>query len=136
MKSNTSAVCIGLIASVLAVAAAPASADSPKADGGKFTLAINGKTIGTDTFRLLPDGCDSDVQVTAAPGQEVRFHQTLKYKKGQWTQVSTDAGPQGTMTLTLAGDKSSLKTGDRAAVAQKLPAIVYPFGNSSPHLLA
>ena len=128
----------GLWCATLALGSAclPAMADAPKPDSGKFNLLIQGRRIGADSFRLLPDGCDSDVAFSASPGQDFRFHQTLKFKKGLWTQLSTDAGPQGAMMVLLAGDKSSLKVGDKPAVTQKLPAATYPYGDHSPHLLA
>ena len=114
----------------------PASADAPKPDSGKFTLLLQNKTIGTDTFRLLGDGCDSDVVAGAGAGPNVQFHQTLTYKKGRWTQLSTDAGALGKISVTLGADKSSIKVDDKPATTQKLPATVYPYGDRSPHLLA
>jgi len=113
-----------------------ASADLPKPDGGKFHLMIQNKSIGTDTFRLLPDGCDSDVSIMAGNGGAVTFHQSLKYVKGQLSKLTTNAGELGTMEVTFAGDKSSLKVGDKPVTTQKLPGNPYPYGDKSPHLLA
>jgi hypothetical protein len=135
MRYRATAFGICVFVTALVGACAPASAEPPKPDSGKFTLLLQGKTVGDDTFRLLPDGCDSDVHLSVG-GQDLQFHQTLKFKKGQWSQVVTDAGPQGTMALTLAGDKSILKLGDKQAAVHKLGASVLPYGDRSPHLLA
>ena len=123
-------------ASAAIAAVLHAGADPPKPDSGRFTLLLQNKPVGSDQFRLLSDGCDSDVAAALGNGKTFEFHQTLTYKKGRWTQLATNAGALGTMSLTIAGDKSILKTGDKPAAAQKLPATVFPYGDRSPHLLA
>src|SRR5947209_5715381 len=136
MRWNCATIGFGCVLLASAAVCLPALADAPKPDGGKFSLLVQGKRVGEDSFRLLPDGCDSDVTLGLGPGRELHFHQTLKFKKGQWTQLTTDAGPQGTLTVTLAGDKSSVKVGDKAAITQKLPTAAQPYGDHSPHLMA
>jgi len=135
---NFRSMSIGLCICVTAMLTAcfHASADPPKPDGSKFTLVLKGKSVGTDTFRLLPEGCDSDVHFAMTAGQDVQFHQTLKFKKGQFSQVATNAGALGSITISLAGDKSQVKIGDKPAATQKLPAVAYPYGDHSPHLWA
>jgi hypothetical protein len=113
-----------------------ASADPPKPDAGKFDLMAQGKSIGSDTFRLLPDGCDSDVSIAAGNAGTVTFHQSLKYVKGQLSKLTTNAGELGTMVVTFAGNHSTLKVGDKPVTTVKLPGDPFPYGDKSPHLFA
>jgi hypothetical protein len=124
-----------IAAAAIVTAGSSALADAPKPDSGKFSLRLQGKELGVDTYRLLPDGCDADVSLDMG-GQARQFHQTLKFKKGVWTELSIDAGAAGTMKIALSGAKGSLKLGDKPATAQKLPATAYPYGDRCPHLLA
>ena len=124
-------------ASILAaLGASPTLADAPKPDSGKFTLLVQGKSVGTDTFRLLPDGCDADITAVFAGDRTVQFHQSISFKKGRMAKFTTDAGSNGTISVTLAGSKSSLRVTDKPETIQKLPEVVYPYGDRSPHLFA
>jgi hypothetical protein len=126
----------GAMCAIAIGAGRTAIADAPKPDGGKFNLTVQDKSIGTDTFRLLPDGCDSDVTIANGKGGTVTFHQGVRYTKGRLSSLTTSAGAYGTIVVTFAADKSTLKVGDKPATVQKLPSMPFAYGDKSPHLFA
>ena len=124
-----------LLCAALAIAA-PGRTQQIGSDKGKFVFTLQDNDAGSETFISGADGGTTYDAAIAVGATKLTGHTVIRMENGRPVQIDADYKPGGKLSLTLAGDKTTMTLDGKTRKAPKISAKVFLFDNFAPHILS